>query len=147
MRRPILGEYIVSATNKDNRVPSKPSESSFSAGGAERRSGVYSDVHEHSSTEPTNRKIDSEELRKNSNEKLISVSKTLRGFAAMPKDKVCEIARLGGRRRAMQVEQGGYVTLGRKGGRVRATQMSHGEFVAMGRMGGLSHREKATKRS
>jgi DNA modification methylase len=50
------------------RLRSKASESEFLEGDTERRSGVYSDVHEHSSTGSTYQKTDSEEFRTKSTE-------------------------------------------------------------------------------
>ncbi|MDR1907499.1 MAG: hypothetical protein LBQ43_01410 [Holosporales bacterium] len=76
-------------------------------------------------------------------EKDVVAYKIPRGFAAMSKDKVKEIARIGGKVRSQQIEEGGYVSLGRKGGRMRAAQMNHGKYVLMGRMGGISRGLKA----
>ncbi|MDR2463999.1 MAG: hypothetical protein LBD36_00045 [Holosporales bacterium] len=68
--------------------------------------------------------------------------KKVKGFASMPKDKVIEIAKLGGKTRAQQLGKTGYAVLGRKGGRVRVTQMSHQKYVLMGRRGGLQRNKK-----
>jgi hypothetical protein len=70
------------------------------------------------------------------------MSKMGKGFATMSKERVVEIARLGGLGRMKQLGQGGFASLGRKGGRTRAKQMSHADYVLMGKRGGLNRRHK-----
>lgn len=68
--------------------------------------------------------------------------KVLRGFAAMSREKVVQIARLGGIRRSKQIGPDGFAALGRKGGRMRAGQMDHAGYVSMGQRGGLNRGSK-----
>lgn len=70
----------------------------------------------------------------------------MRGFASMPKERVLEIARFGGRRRSQQLGREGYVGIGRKGGRVRAAQLGHDGYVSMGRKGGLTRKKPRARK-
>jgi hypothetical protein len=70
------------------------------------------------------------------------VSKIAKGFATMSRERVVEIARLGGLGRVKQLGQGGFASLGRKGGRTRAKQLSHADYVSLGKRGGLNRRQK-----
>jgi general stress protein YciG len=72
----------------------------------------------------------------------LKVSKLSKGFAAMSKERVIEIARLGGLGRVKQLGRNGFASLGRKGGRTRAKQMSHADYVSMGKRGGLNRKAK-----
>jgi len=68
-----------------------------------------------------------------------------RGFASMPRSRVIEIAKLGGKVRAKQLGHDGYVELGKLGGKARSTQLTHDDYVAMGRKGGLGNARRIKK--
>lgn len=76
-----------------------------------------------------------------------SSSSSARGFAAMPHEKVQEIARKGGEARAEQLGHEGYVELGHKGGEARAEQLGHEGYVELGHKGGSAPHESRPGRS
>lgn len=76
-----------------------------------------------------------------------SSNSSAKGFAAMPHEKVQEIARKGGEARAEQLGHEGYVELGHKGGEARAEQLGHEGYVELGHKGGSAPHESRPGRS
>ncbi|MBM3469005.1 MAG: stress-induced protein [Alphaproteobacteria bacterium] len=67
-----------------------------------------------------------------------------RGFAAMPTEKVQEIARKGGHASAEKAGHEGMSARGHKGGETRAQQLGHEGYVDLGQKGGSApHRGRS----
>lgn len=79
------------------------------------------------------------------NERQTQRSTSQRGFAAMPREKVQEIAHKGGEARAQALGHEGYVALGKKGGEARAAELGHAGYVELGRKGGQARRATRSK--
>ena len=74
-------------------------------------------------------------------------SRSGKGFASMPHDKVEEIARKGGQASAEKAGHEGMSERGHKGGEARAAQLGHEGYVELGHKGGSAPHESRPGRS